>query len=56
MYDNILCTLLTRLKQVSDKSGVSIVGMNVDCIEVTGDILEEFVGKDPGMFKLVEGY
>ena len=56
LYDNILCTLLTRLKQVSDKSGVSIVGMNVDCIEVTGDILEEFVGKDPGMFKLVESY
>ena len=56
LYDNIMCTLLTKMKQVVTKSGVQITGMNVDCIEVTGEINEEFIGKDPGMFKKVESY
>ena len=56
LYDNIMCTLLTKMKQVVTKSGVKITGMNVDCIEVTGEINEEFIGKDPGMFKKVESY
>lgn len=55
LYDNIMCTILTKMKQVVSKSGVEITGMNVDCIEVTGEINEEFIGKDPGMFKKVDG-
>lgn len=56
LYDNIMCTLLTKMKQVVIKSCVQITGMNVDCIEVTGEINEEFIGKDPGMFKKVICY
>lgn len=54
LFDNIICTLLTKLKLVADESNVSIHGINVDCIEVNGDIDKEFIGNNPGEFKKVE--
>lgn len=53
LYNNILCMLLTKLKSVSAQSGVNIVGMNVDCIEVDGQLNDKFIGKEIGKFKEV---
>lgn len=54
LYNNILSTLLTKMKSVAEQSGVEIVGINVDCMEVTGEIDSKFIGNDVGMFKHVD--
>lgn len=53
LYNNILSTMLSRLKHVAVSSGVKIVGMNVDCIEVTGELNSSYIGKDVGKLKEV---
>lgn len=53
LYNNILSTLLTKMKSVAKQSGVEILGLNVDCIEVDGKIDDKFVGNELGMFKYV---
>lgn len=54
LYNNIMCMLLTKMKSVVTQSEVDLVGLNVDCIEVTGKILDKFIGEDVGEFKLVK--
>lgn len=53
LYNNILSTLLTKIKSVANQSGVKILGINVDCIEVNGELDHKFIGKELGMFKCV---
>lgn len=54
LYNNIMCMLLTKIKSVVTQSEVDIIGLNVDCIEVSGKILDKFIGEDIGDFKLVK--
>lgn len=53
LYNNILSTLLTKMKSVATQSGVKILGINVDCIEVDDELDPKFVGEEIGMFKPV---
>lgn len=53
LYNNILSTMLSRLKHVAVSSGVKIVGINVDCIEVTGELDSSYLGKEIGKLKEV---
>lgn len=53
LYNNILATLLTKMKLVAQQSNVKILGINVDCIETDGELLPKFIGKEIGMFKSV---
>lgn len=53
LYNNILSTLLTKMKSVANLSNVKILGINVDCIEVNGELDPKFIGKELGMFKCV---
>lgn len=53
LYNNILSTLLTKMKSVANQSVVKILGINVDCIEVNGELDPKFIGKELGMFKCV---
>lgn len=53
LYNNILSTMLSRLKHVAISSDVKIVGMNVDCIEVTGEISSSYIGNEVGKLKEV---
>ena len=41
------------MKSVATQSGVKILGINVDCIEVDGELDSKFVGEEIGMFKPV---
>lgn len=54
LYDNVLSVMLSRLKYVCEQSNVKIIGLNVDCIEVDGELLDKFIGNQIGKFKEVD--
>lgn len=53
LFNNILAVMLTKIKSVVEGSGVNIIGMNVDCIELDGKLHDKYIGKEIGKFKEV---